>query len=89
MTEETNAIPVPAVSPQDKSGVTGGGLAVTRIQVARGNFQQSLSLSLYFCNGQPHEEKIELVLSPPAAAMLSRELKKELKEYLRGSRPTH
>ena len=59
------------------------GLAVARAKCGKPVFYLEVEA---FHSGQPAGRRLSLALSPPAAAQLSRSLRKEVKAYLRGER---
>ena len=78
---------VPVVDERLVREISGEARQVSGLEVDRAKNQPALILSVAFrgwrSSGDGHDEEIRLALSPPAAAQLSRLLKKAVKQYLR------
>ena len=78
---------VPVVDERLVREISGEARQVSGLEVDRTKNQPALVLSVAYRgwkrSGDGHDGEIRLALSPPAAARLSRLLKKAVKEYLR------
>ena len=77
---------VPAVDQRDIDAISPEALRVTSLQVGRAIPERPillLSMGCYF-HGEDDGRTIDLALSPPAAALLCRDLRKAVKDHLLG-----